>query len=1019
MSEDDLLREARNKSDPGERTTYLDAACAGDEALRRRIEQRLTERASSGSEARTHDTSPFPHGRPDPFATAEPHLRRTAVAAAPPNTLEPLWVGPYRLVRQLGEGGMGVVYLAEQERPVRRQVALKIIKPGMGTQTLVTRFQAERQALALMEHPNIAKVLDAGTTRDGLPFFVMELVEGQPVTLYSDGKRLTVRERLQLFLPVCRAIQHAHQKGIIHRDVKPSNVLVAEIEGRAVPKVIDFGVAKATDQRLTEDTLQTQFGAVLGTLEYMSPEQAGVMPGGVDTRSDVYSLGVLLYELLCGSTPLSKPVLRQATFADLLRMIREDEPQSPSVRVREADTHDSVARLRGTEPAKLARQIRGELDWIVLKALEKDRDRRYEAAESLARDVERHLHDDPVEAGPPSPAYRVQKFARKHRALIGGAAALTAVLVAGAGFSAWQALRATRAEGVARAEKARADDQAATALAVSDFLQNDLLARASPEVQGGPGETPDPDVSVATLLDRAAERIAGRFDGKPLVEAAVRQTIGTTYKRLGRFTQAEPHLERARELQVATLGEEHPDTLASMNNLALLYQAEGKFDKAESLLKRTLETKRRVLGDEHPDTLMSLNNLGWYYKERGRFAEAEPLLTRALDVRRRIFGDENSDTLASMNNLGLLYESEGRPDEAEALLTRALAGRKRLLGPDHPNTLSSMNSLGSLYRVRGLYEKARPLLEGALEGRRRVLRDDHPDTLMSLGSLGLLHAARGDFDRAEALFAESLQGRRRLFGERHPATLASMTNLGLVYLSRGEAAKAEPLLVKALEGRRELLGADHPDTVVAEYNLGVLCLALCQYEKAEAHLSAALEAQRRRFGAGGAAAVTTAINLAKTFERRNRPADAESLLRSTADASRTAGGRDSAGYAAALTALGQNLLQQAKFPEAEVYLREGLQLYEHHTPDAWQRYNALSLAGASLLGQKKYAAAEPMLLAAYEGLTRQEGTLPADAKAALTESAERLAKVYVALGENDKAARVRKQTGSSAPVAPR
>ena len=367
-------------------------------------------------------------------------------------------IGPYRLLLKLGEGGMGSVYMAEQEQPLRRRVALKIIKPDMDTAQVIARFKAERQTLALMDHQNIARVLDVGSTSTGRPYFVMDLVKGVPITDYCDRHHLSTRERLELFVPVCQAIQHAHQKGIIHRDIKPSNVLVTLYEGKPTPKVIDFGVAKATDQQLTEKTMFTQFGQIVGTLEYMSPEQSEMGALDIDTRSDIYSLGVLLYELLTGSTPLHRARLKAKPFTEILRKIREEDPPKPSTRLSESkETLAEISAQRKTEPARLAKLLRGELDWIVMKALEKDRTRRYETASALARDIERYLAGDPVEAGPPSASYRMRKFARKHRTMLATAGAFAALLVAAAVISTSLAFQASRAEAKALQQAAVAD----------------------------------------------------------------------------------------------------------------------------------------------------------------------------------------------------------------------------------------------------------------------------------------------------------------------------------------------------------------------------------------------------------------------------------------------------------------------------------------------------------------------------------------------------------------------------------
>src|SRR5262245_1454127 len=419
MTERELF-EAAVELPPAERLAFLDTHCAGNAALRQRLKALLATHDQAGSFLEEPVVTRVQ--APD-FVPRDPEL--------PPATAGQMLAGPYKLLEPIGEGGMGTVWMAQQTEPVKRLVAVKLIKPGLDTRAVVARFEAERQALALMDHPNIAKVLDAGTTGAGRPYFVMDLVKGVPITAYCDQHRLTPRQRLELFVPVCLAVQHAHQKGVIHRDLKPSNVLVAPYDGRPVPKVIDFGVAKATGPRLTEQTLTTEVGTVVGTLEYMSPEQAELNPLDIDTRSDIYALGVLLYELLTGTTPLEREPARKPTLLEELQRIRETEPPRPSARLSASDELPRIAASRGLEPRELSGLVKGELDWIVMKCLEKDRDRRYETANGLARDLERYLADEPVEACPPSTAYRLRKFGRKHRRLLGTLAGFLLVLGVG------------------------------------------------------------------------------------------------------------------------------------------------------------------------------------------------------------------------------------------------------------------------------------------------------------------------------------------------------------------------------------------------------------------------------------------------------------------------------------------------------------------------------------------------------------------------------------------------------------
>jgi non-specific serine/threonine protein kinase/serine/threonine-protein kinase len=609
-------------------------------------------------------------------------------------------IGPYKLMEQIGEGGFGLVFVAEQLEPVKRKVALKIIKPGMDSKQVIARVEAERQALALMDHPNIARVLDAGSTDSGRPYFVMELVRGIPITDYCDKNQLPPKERLELFITVCQAIQHAHQKGIIHRDVKPSNVLVTSHDGKPVAKVIDFGVAKAIHQQLSAHTIYTNFAQMIGTPLYMSPEQAEMSGLDIDTRSDIYSLGVLLYELLTGTTPLEKRRFAEAAYDEIRKLIREEEPPKPSTRLSNSDSLASIAAQRHTEPGKLSRLMRGDLDWITMKALEKDRTRRYETANGLARDIQRHLSDAPVEACPPSASYRLRKFAKKNRAAINTATVLAFLLLAGITVSTWQAVRATRAEAAANsaadaerqakldasdqkekairsaqseaderqkaeAAKVKAQAKEAEANAVVKFFKDKVFAAGRPKGEaGGLGH----DVSLRDAIKASLTALGTNFRDQPLVEARLRQTLGITFSYLGEHAQAAEHLELARALFTRHRGPEHPDTLSSTNDLALSYQALNRQAEALKLNEETLATRKRVLPPDDHDTLGSMHNLAISYAALGRQAEAVKLYEEVLAACKRVLPADDPDTLSSMNGLALSYQALNR--HAEALKLR-------------------------------------------------------------------------------------------------------------------------------------------------------------------------------------------------------------------------------------------------------------------------------------------------------------------------------------------------------------
>jgi hypothetical protein len=740
-------------------------------------------------------------------------------------------IGRYHLLQKIGEGGMGEVWLAEQKEPVRRRVALKLIKAGMDTREVVARFESERQALALMDHPAIAKVLDAGSTPQGAPYFVMEYVAGVPITSYCDNHRLNTRERLELFMRVCVGVQHAHQKAIIHRDLKPSNILVTEVDGHPEPKIIDFGVAKALTQRLTADTMFTRLGALVGTPEYMSPEQALSSGEDIDTRTDVYSLGIIFYELLSGVHPID---LRKVAFEEFLRRLREDDPPKLSTKFRAQDpaTSTELARKRHTEPPALVKQMRGELDSIALKALEKDRSRRYGSPSDFALDIARYLNNEPVLAVPPSVAYRASKFARRYRVALVTACAFALVLIAAAVISVRQSIRANK--------------EAAVAQAVNDFLQNDMLAQASAANQFGPSVKPDPDLKVRTALDRAAQRITGKFDKQPEVEASIRDTIGQTYMDLGLYSEARKQLERAMELERRVLGARNPNTLKTLSRLGQTAVLQGNYPEADALFNRALEAQRRVLGLDHPDTMKSLNGLANVYYAQGKYAQAEALYSQNLEIQRRVLGPEHPDTLDSMNNLTSAYASQGKYAQAEALDSQALETSRRLKGLEHPDVLVFMDHLADDNYLQGKYAQAEALDSQALEIGRRVLGPEHPYVLVFMDRLADTNYLQGDYARAEALFGQTLEIARRVLGPEHPYTLAFLSDFSSMYQRQGNYALAETYAAQALAGRRHALGPEHPDAMASAADLALAYVSQGKFAASEPLAREAMEFDRKK-----------------------------------------------------------------------------------------------------------------------------------------------------------------------------
>ena len=748
------LFEAALELSPEDRTVFLDQACEGDTTLRGEIESMLAGERERGSFLE-HPTRDFFN-----------------LFAAVPGTV----IGPYHLLKVIGEGGMGEVWLAEQKQPVRRQVALKLIKFGMDTREVVARFASERQALALMDHPAIAKVFDAGSTPEGRPYFVMEYVDGVPITTYCDQHRLTIRQRMELFIQVCEGVQHAHQKAIIHRDLKPSNILVAEIDGKPRPRIIDFGVAKAVSHELTASTIYTRVGMVIGTLGYMSPEQAGSGSEDVDTRSDIYSLGAVLYELLAGAPPLS---LNDIPYDQALRLMREQDAPPPSTRLRALTAKDTItAENRGGESSALIRQLRGDPGAIVLKALEKDRARRYASASGLASDITRYLRNEPVTAHPPSTAYRTGKYIRRHS--LGVALAATAVLLL-ASFVVVQSVELRR---ITR-ERDRADR-------ISQFMTGMFRQPQPSEARGN-------TVTAREILDKASKEIDTSLRNDPELQAKMMYTMADTYAGLGIYSRSQALAEQALGIQQRVLGPRNAETLRSASLLAEVVTFQGHATDVEKLARETLSSQRQVLGGEHPDTVQTMTVLACILAWENKYSEAEQLERETLNIRRRVLGPEHPDTLHMMSGLADTYRQAKDDAQAERLAREALTIQRRTLGAEHPYTLFTITVLSEIEDDEGHYAEAERLEREALSIKQRVLGPEHPSTLAVMSQLAHTLAKEGRLAEAEALSRQSLETKSRTLDPEYPYTQQNLWELAGIIGREGHYEEAGKLFHQAID----------------------------------------------------------------------------------------------------------------------------------------------------------------------------------------------------------------------------
>jgi eukaryotic-like serine/threonine-protein kinase len=698
--------------DPDERKGFLREACGSDTFLREEVESLL----------RAHDSSSGILEHPLNFPIIRSPESRS--------------IGPYQLLEKIGEGGMGQVWLAEQTGQLQRRVALKLIRWGAYDDTLLQRFQAERQSLAVMDHPSIAKVFEAGTTPEGQPYFVMEYVPGVPITEYCDQKKLRIRDRLQLFITVCEAVQHAHQKAIIHRDLKPANILVTEVDGKPVPRIIDFGLAKAVNPVEGEDPLHTKIGSFVGTPGYMSPEQCDPCAQDIDTRTDVYSLGVILYVLLAGEPPFDAEDWKKKPVHEMLRLVREQDPPRPSTKVSTGGNSSSVAAQAGcAEPQQLINQLRGDLDWITMKAVEKDRARRYGTPSELADDLARYLRHEPVHARPASLVYRGKKYIRRHRLAVSAAAVLVMVLAAFAVMQAVQLRRITR-------ERDRADR-------VAGFM-TEIFNVANP------GETVGNTVTAREILDKAAKNIQSELSGDPQLQAQMMETMGAAYQNLGLYARAQSLFEASVRVGSIAMGAQNPQTLRVQQRLAWTLVQEGRPAEAEAMERKVFEVRRRALGPDSDDTLSISSDLANTLDIEGNHAQAEQMQRHVLEVRTRALGPEHRSTLASMDTLAAILANESRVAEAHQLEVQAVSIQRRRFGDENLDTIHYMMNAASMEGSMGQSKEAEVSLRQVLKLQQRVLGPNQPETAVTVYNLASVVAKNGDTKQALSLLRESV-----------------------------------------------------------------------------------------------------------------------------------------------------------------------------------------------------------------------------------------------------------------------
>lgn len=942
-------------------------------------------------------------------------------------------VGPYRIVHQIGSGGMGAVFLAERvEGEFEQRVAIKLIKRGMGFEDILKRFRSERQILAGLQHPNIARLLDGGLTEDGLPYFTMEYVEGEPITEYCDKHKLTVELRLKLFQTVCSAVQYAHRNLVVHRDLKPSNILVAE-DGTV--KLLDFGIAKMLAPESGEGHPQfptlTRTGARVLTPEYASPEQ--LRGDSVTTAADIYSLGVVLYELLTGQRPYQ---LTTRSPADVERAVLTTEPKKPSTVVTQkrvstettdhVPTSEEICAARSTLPERLRKRLRGDLDNICLMALRKEPERRYSSVEQFLEDIKHHLQGLPVKARSATLAYRAQKFVKRHRTGVLMAAAVFLLTSGLVGFYTVQL----------KQERDRARLEAEKAEQVSEFLTS--LFEVS-----DPGQSKGEIITARELLKEGAARVEKELAQQPEIQATMLQVMGNVYMSLGLYDSAASLLNKSLNVRKQLFGPEHLEVAKSLNSLGEFMRATGNYAASDSLLRRALHIQRKFLDKSHPDVAATLNNLAWLLNDVGDYTAAEEMYRQAIDIWHEHFGDDHVPAAIAMNNLALLYHEKGEYEKAERLFRKALTTQRRLLGDVHPEVATTTYNLAQLLRDRGNHRQAEAMYREVLALDRKLFGDEHPTVAYSLTSLGQVQQSQGDYNEAEALLREALAIREKTLGHENLQVLYSLNNLGTVLYDKGDFEAAAKLHREALQIGERLFGGEHPEVVRSQYHLARVLHARGDHDRAEvlyrqalamrekllgedhpyvAHCLGALGRllrDRKQYGTADSLFRKALTIYRKKYDRDHRSVAA--CLRDLASVLQAKGNFDEAGplyhealkivrnkfpadhpeVATALIGLGHLFVDKGETKRAEALLQQGWEIRQKSLPkDHWTTAEAEGLLGACLTTQGRFQEAESHLTASYAALKSKRG----ESAPPTLESLARLIALYEAWGNPEKAA---------------